>query len=99
MINNEKVPVEIFVNQVMATKPALAITDQWPIKAEMVIQIVIRHLNDLGFYHVMPGGQDHVIRKEILFFLKNSSTIMELIDKAKKAAAAAAQRGRAQQDQ
>jgi hypothetical protein len=98
-MNNEQVPVEVFVQQVMATKPALAITDQWPIKAEMVVQIVIKHLNDIGIFHVAPGGQDHTIRQEILFFLRNSSTIMDLIEKAKRAAAAAAQRGRAQQDQ
>ena len=98
-MNTEKVPVEIFVQQVMATKAAMAVTDQWPIKSEMVIQIVIKHLNDIGIFHVSPGGQDHTIRQEILFFLRNSSLIMELIEKAKRAAAAAAQRGRAQQDQ
>jgi hypothetical protein len=98
-MNTEKVPVEVFIQQVLATKAAQQIIDQWPIKAEVVLQIVIRHLNDMGIYMVNPVGQDPVVRKEIIFFLKNSSAIMDLIDKAKRAAAAAAQRGKATQDQ
>jgi hypothetical protein len=53
----------------------------------------------MGIYSVNPIGQDPIVRKEIIFFLKNSSAIMDLIDKAKRAAAAAAQRGKATQDQ
>jgi hypothetical protein len=90
----EKVPTEVFVIQVMATKSARQIMDDWPIKPEMLVHIVTKHIRDLNIYHVHPGGQDALIRQEILFFLKNSSIILEMIDKAKRAAMAAAERGR-----
>ena len=98
-MNTEKVPAAVFIQQVLATKAAQNIIDQWPIKVEIVLQIVTKHLNDMGLYMVNPVGQDPVVRKEIIFFLKNSSAIMELIDKAKRAAAIAAQRGKSTADQ
>ncbi len=98
-MNFEKVPVEIFTQQVLQSKPAMQITDQWPLKIEVVQQVVIKHLLEIGIYMVNPVGQEQLIRKEILYFLKNSAVILEMIDKAKKAAAAAAQRGRNMTDQ
>ena len=96
-MNTEKVPVEIFVQQVLSTKSAQRIIDQWPVKAENILQIVTKHLNDIGIYMVAPAGQDKVVQKSILFFLNNSTQIIEMIDKAKQAAALAAQRGKSTQ--
>lgn len=93
-MNTEKVPVDVFVLQVMATKAARNIMDDWPIKPEMLVSIVTKHLKDLNIYTVSPAGQDELIRKEILFFLKNSSVILEIIEKAKQAAYVAAERGK-----
>jgi hypothetical protein len=97
-MNTEKVPVEIFVQQVLGTKAAQRIIDQWPVKGEDVIQIVTKHLNSIGIFMVSPAGQDKIVQKSILFFLNNSSLILEMIDKAKRAAALAAQRGKSTQD-
>lgn len=94
MRNTEDVPVEIFVTQVIATKPAMQITENWPLKAEVILQVVIKHFHDLGIYRVAPLGQSEAMRDEVLHFLRNSTTIIDMIDKAKKAAALASQRGR-----
>jgi hypothetical protein len=96
-MNTEKVPVEIFVLQVLSMKAAQRISDQWPVKAENILHLVTKHLNDIGIYMVAPAGQDKVVQKEILFFLANSTQIVEMIDKAKQAAALAAQRGKTTQ--
>ncbi len=98
MGNVESVPVELFVTQVLSMKVALNITDSWPLKQEAIQNAVIKHLNDIGIYTVKPFGQGDIVKKEILFFLKHSSLILDLIDKAKRAAAAAAQRGKSSQD-
>lgn len=98
MLNTEVIPLEIFVHQVMNTKQILQITDAWPLKQEIISDVVVKHFHDLGVYSVSPFGQYDVMREEMIFFLQNSHVIIEMIDKAKKAAAAAAQRGRASQD-
>jgi hypothetical protein len=98
MLNTETIPIEIFVAQVMATKAVTQITDSWPLKSESIVEVVIKHFNDLGVYSVSPFGQYDVMRQELMYFLENSQHIIELIDKAKKAAAAAAQRGRMTQE-
>ena len=98
MLNAEVVPIEVFVSQVLATKAALSITDSWPLKSEVVMQVVVKHFQDCGMYTVSPFGQHNVVKEEVLFFLKNSTQIIEMIEKAKKAAAAAAQRGKTQQE-
>lgn len=97
MLNTEVIPVEVFVAQVMATKLVSQITDSWPLKSESILDVVVKHFHDLGIYSVSPFGQYDVMREELVFFLQNSQLIIDMIDKAKKAAAAAAQRGRAQQ--
>lgn len=94
----EKVPIEVFVTQVMTTKAARQIIDDWPIKPEMIVNIVVKHFRDMSIFDVQPAGQEPLIRKEILYFLQNSSVILELIDKAKKAASAAAERGRSEEN-
>lgn len=95
MLNVEPVPIEVFVVQVMSTKEAQQITDNWPLKSEAILSVVIKHFHDLGVFQIKPFGQDDVMRQELLFFLRNSPQILDMIDKAKRAAAAAAQRGRA----
>ncbi|MCX6124438.1 MAG: hypothetical protein NTV34_06770 [Proteobacteria bacterium] len=94
MQNVENVPVEVFINQVMARKAAQQIVEHWPLKSELVLAVVIKHFHDIGMYRVNPFGQGKVIEAELLFFLKNSPQILDMIDKAKRAAAAIAQRGR-----
>lgn len=93
-MNTEKVPVDVFVMQVMATKAARRIFDDWPIKPEQLLSIIIKHLKDLNIFQVGPGEHEKIVRDEILFFLKNSSVILEMINKARHAAFLAAQRGR-----
>jgi hypothetical protein len=97
MVNTESVPTDIFVIQVMSTKAARRIYDDWPIKPEQLLSITIKHLKDLDIYQVKPGEHEKIVREEILFFLKNSSIILELIDKARQAAFLAAQRGRSEE--
>ena len=99
MQNVETVPIEIFVAQILATKPALKIVEHWPLKSEVVMAIVVRHFHDLGVYRVSPFGQSEVMLDEVLSFLQNSPQILDMIDKAKRAAAAAAQRGRMKAEQ
>lgn len=98
MLNTETIPIEIFVAQVMATKAVTQITDSWPLKSEAILEVVIKHFSDLGVYSVSPFGQYDVMREELMFFLQNSQHIIDIIDKAKKVAAAAAQRGRMTQE-
>lgn len=95
MLNTEIIPLEIFVHQVMSTKQVTQIVDSWPLKSESISEVVVKHFHDLGVYSVSPFGQYDVMREELIFFLQNSQYLIDLIDKAKKAAAAAAQRGRA----
>lgn len=94
MQNLETVPIEIFVVQMMSTKVANQITENWPLKSEAILTVVIKHFHDIGIYSVKPFGQGAVIRDELLYFLKNSPQILDMIDKAKRAALAASQRGR-----
>ncbi|MCX6116964.1 MAG: hypothetical protein NT027_05445 [Proteobacteria bacterium] len=98
MQNVESIPIEVFVVQVMATKVAMQIVENWPLKSEAILAILVKHFNDLGIYQVNPFGQADVVKEEILFFLKNSPQILEMIAKAKKAAKVASQRGRANDD-
>jgi hypothetical protein len=98
MQNVETVPIEIFINQVLSTKAALQIVENWPLKSEAITAVVVKHFHDIGIYRVNPLGQSSVIGEEILFFLKNSPQILDMIDKAKRAAAAIAQRGRMNSD-
>jgi hypothetical protein len=93
-MNTEKVPTEVFVMQVMSTKAARRIIDDWPIKPEQLVNIALKHLKDLNIFQVAPGEHEEIVRNEILFFLKNSSVILEMINKARHAAYLAAQRGR-----
>jgi hypothetical protein len=94
MQNVEAVPIESFVVQVMSTKVAQQIVENWPLKSEQILSIVIKHFQDLGVYQVNPFGQQEVIRAELLYFLQNSPQILERIAKAKKAAKDATARGR-----
>lgn len=96
MQNVESIPIEIFVAQEMATKAAMQIIENWPLKSEAIFNVVIKHFHDIGIYRVEPFGQNVVVRQELLLFLKNSSQILDMIDKAKRAAAAANSRGRSQ---
>lgn len=80
--------------QVMSTKAARRVYDDWPIKPEQLVEITIKHLKGLNIFQVAPGEHEKIVQNEILFFLKNSSTILELINKARQAAHLAAQRGR-----
>jgi len=89
-MKSEKIPTEIFVQQVFSTRAVQQIIDNWPIKSEVILQAINKHLIDLGIYSVSPLGQGPVVRKEIIFFLKNSPTLIELIAKAQRAAAEAA---------
>ena len=89
-MKSEKIPTEIFVQQVFATRAVQQIIDNGPIKSEVILQAINKHLIDLGIYSVSPLGQGPVVRKEIIFFLKNSPTLIELIAKAQRAAAEAA---------
>lgn len=89
-MKSEKIPTEIFVQQVFATRAVQQIIDNWPIKSEVILQAINKHLSDLGIYSVSPLGQGPVVHKEIIFFLKNSPALIELIAKAQRAAAAAA---------
>jgi hypothetical protein len=89
-MKSEKIPTEIFVQQVFATRAVQQIIDDWPIKSEVILQAINTHLGDLGIYSVNPLGQGPIVRKEIIFFLKNSPALIELIAKAQRAAAAAA---------
>ncbi len=93
-MNTEKIPIEVFVMQVMATKSARRIFDDWPIKPEQLVEITIKHLKSLHIFQVTPGEHEKIVRDEILFYLQNSSVILEMINKARQAAFLAAQRGR-----
>lgn len=98
MLNVETVPVEVFIVQVMSTKAAHQIIENWPLKSEAILSIVIKHFHDIGIYRVNPLGQSDVLREEVYYFLKNSPQILDMIDKAKRAAAAATQRGKMNAD-
>jgi len=98
MQNVEAIPVEIFVVQELAKKSATQIIENWPLKSEAIVNVVVKHFHDLGIYRIEPFAHSEVMRGELLHFLRNSPQILEMIDKAKKAAAAASQRGRANQD-
>lgn len=98
MQNNESVPIEVFVVQILSTKVALQIIEHWPLKSEAIINTVIKHYQDIGIYQVSPAGQSEVLKDSILFYLKNSPQIIDMIDKAKRAALAATQRGRSNQN-
>ena len=93
-MKSEKVPVEIFVQQVFATRAVQQVVDQWPMKAEVGYSLVIKHLEELGIFSVEPLEQGPIISKQIIFFLKNSPAIIESIAKARKAAADAARSSR-----
>ena len=93
-MKSEKVPVEIFVQQVFATRAVQQVVDQWPIKAEVGFNLVLRHLEELGIFSVEPIAQGPIISKQIIFFLQNSPAIVESIAKARKAAADAARSSR-----
>lgn len=89
-MKSEKVPTEIFVQQVFSTRAVQQIVNQWPIKAELGFGLAVKHLEDLGIYDVEPLAQGPIVKKQILFFLENSPAIIEAIAKARKAAADAA---------
>lgn len=99
MLNVEPVPIEVFVTQILSTKSALVIIESWPLKLEAIQIVVIKHFHDIGIYNVHPIAQNDVIHAQILSFLKNSSQILEMIDRAKKAAAIVAARGRMRDQQ
>lgn len=89
-MKSEKVPTEAFVQQVFSTRAVQQVVDRWPIKSDIGFNLVVKHLEELGIFNVEPLVQGPVVRKQILFFLKNSPVIIEAIAKAKKAAADAA---------
>lgn len=89
-MKSEKVPMEVFVREVFATRTVQQIVDRWPIKSEVGLNLVLRHLEDLGIFAVEPMVQGPIISKQIVFFLENSPSIIEAIAKTRKAAADAA---------
>ena len=89
-MKSEKVPLEVFVRQVFATRAVQQIVDRWPIKAEIGLDLVVKHLEELGIFTVEPMVQGPVISKQIVFFLQNSPSIIEAIAQTRKAAAKAA---------
>jgi hypothetical protein len=89
-MKSEKVPTEIFVQQVFSTRAAQMIVNQWPIKSDIGFGLAVKHLEELGIFDVEPLAQGPIVKKQILFFLENSPAIIEAIARAKKAAADAA---------
>ncbi|MEI6833439.1 MAG: hypothetical protein WCL28_05545 [bacterium] len=89
-MKSEKVPTEIFVQQVFSTRAVQMIVNQWPIKSDIGFGLAVKHLEELGIYDVEPLAQGPIVKKQILFFLENSPAIIEAIARAKKAAADAA---------
>lgn len=88
-MKSEKVPLEIFVRQVFASRAVQQIVDRWPIKSEIGFNLVLKHLDELGIFTVEPIVQGPVISKQIIFFLQNSPAIIEAIAKTRRAADAA----------
>lgn len=90
----EPVPIEFFAAQYLEDKACKQITDSWPIKAEIVHQIIVKHFTELGVFTVHPFGHARAIKEEIVFVLRNSPTLLEMIERARKAALLSSQKSR-----
>jgi hypothetical protein len=89
-MKSEKVPTDVFVQQVFATRAVQKLVNQWPMKSDIGFALTVKHLEELGIFSVEPLLQGPIVKKQILFFLENSPAILETIAKTKKAAADAA---------
>ena len=94
----DPLPLETFVAIVLEERATGYIINSWPIKLEILHALVCKHFQDLGIYKVSPFQQADIIRSDIRFFLQNSPQIVDMIDKARRAATLAAQRGKANSD-
>lgn len=90
----EKIPIEVFVMTTLATKQCMTITDNWPIKVEVIQGVVTKHFQELGIYSVHSYGQAEQMLKEVMYVLKNSPILLEMIEKARRIAAQNAARNR-----
>ena len=70
-----------FVDNFLRSSPANNIIADWRIEKEDIVTIITDHLQNLGIYYVDPNTRE-LLKKDILFQLKNSKAIRAKVQKA-----------------
>ena len=85
MLSIEPLPIEEFVNIELATKEARQIMSTWPLPPEKVEVVLTRYFRSLGIITVQPFAQKEVLKEQLLRYLRTSTELADMIDKARRA--------------
>jgi hypothetical protein len=85
MLSLEPLPIEEFVHMELLTIEARRIMSSWPLPPEKVEAIVVKYFRSLGIIIVQPFGQKEVLKEQLLRYLRTSTELADMIDKARRA--------------
>jgi hypothetical protein len=85
MLSTEPLPIEEFVAMELATPQARAIMNTWPLPPEKVEAVVLQYFQSLGIYTVAAFGQKEVLKKQLIGYLRSSTELADMIEKARRA--------------
>jgi len=80
----EKIPIEIYLRDLLGTKEIMKLTESWPINVDQILKYTINYFRDLGILTVESKHHELMIRSRTFKFLENSSELKELIDKTRR---------------
>ncbi|MEY4630230.1 MAG: hypothetical protein RIQ81_350 [Pseudomonadota bacterium] len=85
MLSLEPLPIEEFVGLELATPAARQIMATWPLPPEKVEVVVTRYFRSMGILTVQPFAQKEVLKEQLLRYLRTSTELADIIDKARRA--------------
>ena len=85
MLSTEPLPIEEFVAMELATPQARAIMNTWPLPPEKVEAVVLQYFQSLGIYTVAAFGQKEALKKQLIGYLRSSTELADMIEKARRA--------------
>lgn len=79
----ETVPVYVFAKMQLESRDVKAVTDEWRVETEMLLEIALGHYKNMGIYEVTPESEVFFC-ENFLNILRDSPEVTRLILESKK---------------
>ena len=80
-MNIEGVPISEFVSHKFTLFKIQKIIDSWRVEPKLIVEKLVEHFREMGIFTVYYG-HDAIIFNSMVFLLKNSPEIQQLVQRA-----------------
>ncbi len=77
----EPLPIELFVITRFSDKSVTSITENWRVESVQLQKIIVNYFKEMGIFSVLPPMEAE-LKETIIYWLKNSPEIFQLVRKA-----------------